>query len=341
MTYVLVSYKREDETRVARLVRALEAHGLSVWWDQTLVGAQGWREGIEAALRGAGCVIVVWTRGSVGPDGEFVRDEAARAKARGVLVPILMDNVIPPLGFGEIQAMDLSHWRGGAKDPFIMDLVEVCRAKLENRPAPPRRAPAMRLMRRAVAGSGAALAAVLATVAGTNLFEVQDRVCTAPLGQPGLSDACGALGLGHRPAAAERISWQNRPPGSCPALREHIRRFPGGVYRAQAADLLAGLTLTRSAAFTDETRAARGYVRQSERPFATLAAAQDDARARAQADALSTVCVPRDAFERSGGAVLADVRFDCRASPGGAQACAADYAVTCKVRVRALSERCG
>jgi hypothetical protein len=252
-----------------------------------------------------------------------------------------MDPVIPPLGFGELQAMDLSHWRGNAKDPFIMDLVEVCRAKLENRPAPPRRAPAMRLMRRAAVGSGAAIAAVLAIVFGTNLFAVQDRVCSAPLGQPGLSDACGALSLGHKPVAAERISWQSRPAGSCPALREHIRRFPGGVYRAQAADLLAGLTLTRSGAFTDETRSARGYVRQSERPFQSLAAAHADARLRAQADAQDVVCTPRDAFERGAGAALTDVRFDCRAAPAGGQTCAADYAVTCKVQVRALTERCG
>ena len=36
MNEVFISYKREDEPRVGRLVRALEDAGFSVWWDRGL-----------------------------------------------------------------------------------------------------------------------------------------------------------------------------------------------------------------------------------------------------------------------------------------------------------------
>ena len=117
MAHVMVSYKREDEPRVAVLVRALRANGLEIWWDQALPGGEAWRENIQGAIDQAGCVVVVWSHGSTGPDGGFVRDEATRAKARSILVPVAFDNVMPPLGFGELQAIDLKHWKGGAKDP--------------------------------------------------------------------------------------------------------------------------------------------------------------------------------------------------------------------------------
>ena len=43
MNEIFVSYKREDEPRVGRLVRALEDAGFSVWWDRGLGGGESWR----------------------------------------------------------------------------------------------------------------------------------------------------------------------------------------------------------------------------------------------------------------------------------------------------------
>ena len=340
MSHVLVSYKREDELRVSRLIRALQQHGLIIWWDQGLPGAEEWRKNIENALVQAGCVIVVWTEGSVGPDGGFVRDEASRAKARGVLVPVRLDKVDPPLGFGEIQAMDLSHWKSNPNDPFLLDLVAVCRAKLEGVPAPAPKGPTRRLMRRAVAGSVGFALAALALAFAVNAFHIQDGLCGMPGVQPALSDLCGALHLGDAPSRAERIAWQARPAGSCEALRDHIALFPNGAYRTLAADLLQGARISRAQDFTAATRAVRGYVRQSEQAFVSVAQAQDDARARALTDAEQIACAPHDAFERSGGAVLDTVNFDCRAM-GSGHVCAADYAATCKNEARATTEHCG
>src|SRR5450755_317027 len=123
MNEIFISYKREDETRVVRLVCALEAAGFSVWWDRILAGGENWREQIQRALENAKCVIAVWSSGSVGSAGDFIRDEAGHAKKRGALVPVKLDKVDPPLGFREIQVIDLSHWKGSARDPYFKDLL--------------------------------------------------------------------------------------------------------------------------------------------------------------------------------------------------------------------------
>jgi hypothetical protein len=341
MSHVLVSYKREDEARVARLVRALQHHGLDIWWDKHLPGGEAWRANIETALNEAGCVLVVWTRSSVGPEGEFVRDEAGRGKARGVLVPVRLDKVSAPLGFGEIQAIDLSKWRGGMNSPAILDVVAACRAKLENRPAPPAKAPGRALFQRVAVGSSITALALGALSFVTNMFATQTTLCALPVGQPGLADACGALRLGGQPSHEERIAWAARRPGSCADLRALINRFPDGAYRGRAQALLQAATFGRAAGFSPAPRTARGYVRQSEHPFASESAAQGDARARASADAAQTTCAPVDETERLAGADLGAVSYDCRPSPLGGWSCAADYAVTCRIETRVMTETCG
>jgi serine/threonine-protein kinase len=117
MSDVFVSYKAEDRKRVKPLVEALQAEGFSVWWDEQIGGGAAWRSAIEAELNVAKCVIVIWSNRSVGPDGTFVQDEATRAQQRHVYVPVLIDKVHLPLGFGETQALPLTGWRGDRGDP--------------------------------------------------------------------------------------------------------------------------------------------------------------------------------------------------------------------------------
>lgn len=117
MADVFVSYKAEDRARVRPLVEALEADGLTVWWDAHIGGGDAWRETIAGQLDQATCVIVVWSKRSVGPDGSFVRDEATRALRRRAYLPVRIDKVDPPLGFGESQALSLIGWKGDRSDP--------------------------------------------------------------------------------------------------------------------------------------------------------------------------------------------------------------------------------
>src|SRR5258708_20798647 len=117
MSDVFISYKAEDRRRVLQLVEALQSEGLSVWWYEHIGAGDAWRETIEHQLDDAGCVIVIWSKRSVGPDGKFVRDEASRAQRRSTYVPVLIDPVEPPLGFGESQATSLRGWHGDRSDP--------------------------------------------------------------------------------------------------------------------------------------------------------------------------------------------------------------------------------
>ena len=131
---VFLSYKAEDRARLTTLVAALEAEGFSLWWDAHIGGGSNWQADIEQHLDAACCVLVVWTRGSVGPDGQFVRDEARRAQKRGAYLPILLDAVEPPLGFGEIQALPLKGWRGDREDPRFRNLVENLHRRIGSEP---------------------------------------------------------------------------------------------------------------------------------------------------------------------------------------------------------------
>src|SRR5689334_14186201 len=108
MVDVFVSYKAEDRRRVAPLVQALEADGFSVWWDAHIGGGVDWRDTIEENLDQAKCVIVVWSKRSVAREGRFVRDEATRAQRHRTYLPVRIDKVEPPLGFGETQAIPLT-----------------------------------------------------------------------------------------------------------------------------------------------------------------------------------------------------------------------------------------
>jgi serine/threonine-protein kinase len=140
MSDVFVSYKAEDRKRVAPLVNALEADGLSVWWDAQIGGGAAWRRSIEAELNAAKCVIVAWSKRSVGDEGGFVQDEASRAQRRHVYLPVTIDKVDPPLGFGEIQALPLAGWRGERSDHRYANVFTAVREIVDGTPRSGRRA---------------------------------------------------------------------------------------------------------------------------------------------------------------------------------------------------------
>ncbi len=187
MTDVFVSYKAEDRRRVQPLVQALQADGLSVWWDEHIGAGDAWRETIERQLDTARCVLVVWSKRSVGPEGRFVRDEASRAQLRDVYVPILIDAIKPPLGFGESQAMSLRGWRGERSDPRYQSVLASVRriTGTESNAAVATPAGSSGVSRRAVVGGGAVAAVAIAGVGGWALLKpgaaaASDRIAVLP-----------------------------------------------------------------------------------------------------------------------------------------------------------------
>lgn len=133
MADVFISYASEDAKRVRPLAEALQQRGFNVWWDRSLAAGQDYTSIIERELRAAKAVIVVWTDASA--LSTFVRDEAGRARDEGRLVPVMLDRISIPLGFGAFQAEDFTRWNGGANAPQMQILEEALKAKIEGREA--------------------------------------------------------------------------------------------------------------------------------------------------------------------------------------------------------------
>jgi len=121
MRDIFISYAREDQTRAEMVAQTLESRGWSIFWDRTIPIGKTWRETIGSELDGARCVIVLWSKTSI--KSGWVQEEADDAKRRGILVPILIENVEPPLGFRAIQAAHLENWDGTERTQAFRRLI--------------------------------------------------------------------------------------------------------------------------------------------------------------------------------------------------------------------------
>jgi hypothetical protein len=339
MTYAFISYKREDEGRVGRIAHALEQAGIEVWWDRGLPGGESWQQMIAEKLEAAGCVIVVWSLGSVATEGAYVRDEARHGLTRGALVPVIIDRIRGfPLGFGEVQAIDLIHWRGDARDPFFRDLVEAVRAKLDGVRSPVSKGPAARVRRRFLFGGVSASTLAVFVILAINTFGVTARICTVPGLQPALADTCGALRIGGQPTRVQRLAWASLPKGDCQALRAFVRDYPQSPLRSRAADLItAG---EKGGPWVAATRQAPIYVSAFDgTPAANEAAARAQALVRAGGDA-ETACRPFAAgtIFRYVSASAQATKWSCSKSAAGV-VCGFEGTAICDLQAQA--ERCG
>ncbi|WP_089724697.1 toll/interleukin-1 receptor domain-containing protein [Candidatus Thiosymbion oneisti] len=136
---IFISYATDDRERLRPLVDALETAGWSVFWDRKVPAGERWRDHIPENLRASRYVIVAWSKNSISSD--YVREEAEDAKNHGVLLPIYIDRVEPPFGFGELQTYDLIGWNGATdQQPFqnlVRRIAEILGQKLvTNSPIP-------------------------------------------------------------------------------------------------------------------------------------------------------------------------------------------------------------
>ena len=121
MADVFVSYARSDKARVAPLVAAIEAKGWSVWWDPEIDAGQQFDDQIEAELKAARAVVVVWTPTSVA--SRWVRGEAREAADRGTLVPVRFDGANLPMDVRAIHTTELDGWGDDPASPACQALL--------------------------------------------------------------------------------------------------------------------------------------------------------------------------------------------------------------------------
>jgi hypothetical protein len=163
LTQVFISYSRDNRETAEYVAQGLAGLGIDVWWDRELPGGAEFSEVIEKQLTEAHVVIVLWSASST--RSSFVRDESMRALEAGKLLPVRIEAVVPPLGFGQIHALDLLNWNGGRDDPAFVALADEVRKRLgqplvpRQRYLPPRR----RYRPTILAGVGLLVAAIVAT----------------------------------------------------------------------------------------------------------------------------------------------------------------------------------
>lgn len=168
MRDVFLSYAHEDRERAGWLAGALESAGYSVWWDLQIAPGRTFSQVIEEALQETQCVVVLWTKASV--RNEWVEIEAGKARQRGILVPVLLDDVAAeiPLEFSRLHAANLTRWRPGVKSPEWEVFVEAVgehthrKAKKPVPAPPPERPDAVKSARRFLLLACGAYAAALA-----------------------------------------------------------------------------------------------------------------------------------------------------------------------------------
>lgn len=129
MSDIFISYKREDRPRARQIARGLEQQGFSVWWDRNIPPGKSFDRVIQEALDQATCVVVLWSEASV--ESDWVKEEAEKGASRGVLVPILIDAISIPLGFGRIQTANLVGWQGETTNPEFVQLTASIRRIIE------------------------------------------------------------------------------------------------------------------------------------------------------------------------------------------------------------------
>jgi TolB-like protein len=244
---VFISYKSEDRARVKPLVAALEAEGFSVWWDAHIGGGTNWQKEIEQHLDAAKCVVVAWTKRSVGDEGHFVRDEARRAQRHGAYLPVCLDRVEPPLGFGETQALLLKGWKGDRADPHFKALADAVNACLsgERSAAAPIHASEPRISRRLVITGGVGTA-VIAGAGGWALFKpgaaaASNRIAVMSFsnmsGDPGQAYFADGIAEELR-GALSRIGMQVIGKASCDAVKD--LDIPAAAAKLGVANILTG-----------------------------------------------------------------------------------------------------
>jgi hypothetical protein len=132
---VFISYAHADRPRVEPLVNVLTSR-FNVWWDREIELGDMWRQTLMDHLDAARCVVVVWTATSV--EREFIWSEVDRVRHRGIVIPVKLDPTAKiPLGFDQMQHLDLTSWTGGATKP-LDELVERI-SRLLSRPSRQRR----------------------------------------------------------------------------------------------------------------------------------------------------------------------------------------------------------
>lgn len=137
MGQIFISYASEDTEFARRLAGAFEDQGWSVWWDKQIPPGMDYAQVIEAAVKKAQCVVVLWSQRSI--RSRWVHTEAAAGADRNIVATVIIDDIPNesiPFEFKRLQAVNLSDWRPGVTHPGFELLANRIRSILNEPPSP-------------------------------------------------------------------------------------------------------------------------------------------------------------------------------------------------------------
>jgi hypothetical protein len=129
MADIFLSYSSKDRDRAKAVVKALERQGWSIWWDTKIGIGKTWDDVLEEQIAASRAMVVLWSQASI--KSRWVKNEARVGHRRGVLLPVLIEPIDPPLEFSDIQAADLSNWSGDNEDTELTRLIQDLQALLK------------------------------------------------------------------------------------------------------------------------------------------------------------------------------------------------------------------
>src|SRR5215475_2464091 len=103
MARIFLSYSSKDRQLAERIAKLFEGLGFEVWWEPKISPGENWEDAVEGALQGTDCMVVLWSRDSA--DNNRVKEEAAEARRRGILLAVLADKISPPVEFRDISCV--------------------------------------------------------------------------------------------------------------------------------------------------------------------------------------------------------------------------------------------
>lgn len=113
----------------------MESLGYDVWWDVEILPGDDFEKLITTVLDQAKCVLTVWSEASI--ESRWVRDESNFALHSNILIPVLYQQVVPPMSFRSIHTEDMRKWKGNVTDTRFQQLLKAIGQMCKREPAYP------------------------------------------------------------------------------------------------------------------------------------------------------------------------------------------------------------
>jgi hypothetical protein len=140
---VFLSYAREDLALAQKLVAALKARGLDVWYDKMISGGSRWRGEIVRHLKSSHALVVLFSR-AVNKSDNLATELAIAEQANIPIIPVKIEEVEPDGDYAfhlqTLQWIDMITDPQGRVDEMASRIINTL-TRHGHSPAPPPKAP--------------------------------------------------------------------------------------------------------------------------------------------------------------------------------------------------------